>query len=274
VCEAHYPGGDLEWFFDQWVYEEGAPSYAWGWTSVQVNGQDYLLVSVDQTQSAAYPRFAMPIDVVADGTTYVVFNDTDVEHFAIPVPSAPATVTFDPDAWVLWAVRTQQAYATGPPKIVETSPPPGVLVKLQSVNTVSIFFTTPVNLSAADVSIVGDASGAQSFTLASGTNANPVVLNLDNPLPVDSFTLTVSDAVVNSTGGLALDGEVMDPDEPGALPSGDGSPGGDAIIRFTTFSSIPTVSSWGVASLALLISIAGTLLLRRSCGLRSSTGLI
>jgi hypothetical protein len=101
-----------------------------------------------------------------------------------------------------------------------------------------------------------------------------VVLNLDNPLPVDSFTLTVSDAVVNSTGGLALDGEVMDPDEPGALPSGDGSPGGDAIIRFTTFSSIPTVSSWGVASLALLISIAGTLLLRRSCGLRSSTGLI
>jgi hypothetical protein len=222
------------------------------------------MISLDQTQTVAYPRFTMPIDIVADGTPYVIFNDADVEHFVIPVPAAPTTVAFDPDAWVLWSTVTQQAYVPGPPKIVETSPAPGEVALVQDgIDTVTIYFQTPVNLSPAHISLVGDNAGPQSFTLASGSGANPVVLNLSDPLPQDTYELTVSAAVVSAAGGLALDGEIADADDPMSLPSGNGAPGGAAIIRFTVGSSIPAASTWGLIILVMLISTAGTLVLRR-----------
>jgi hypothetical protein len=267
ICQQYYPGGDLEWFFNQWIYLQGAPSYSWGWSTALVNGRRYLLVSVDQTQQAMYPRFAMPIDIVADGTTHVIFNDTDTEQFVIPVEAAPTTVTFDPDAWILWGTRTSGAYVPGPPKIVETSPAPGSYVQaVDGVSTVSIYFQAPASLNATDATLVGDVHGNRAFTLTSGTNANPVVLNLAGPLPRDFYTLTVSDAVVSSLNSIALDGEMVDSDDAASLPSGDGSPGGAAVIRFGVGPGIPAVSTWGLMVLALLVSIGGTAILRGRAG--------
>lgn len=262
VCEGHYPGGDLDWFFSQWVYEEGAPSYAWGWTTTQVNGKQYLLISVDQTQSAAYPRFTMPIDLVVGGSTVAVFNDSDTEHFVIPVLSSPASVSFDPNAWVLWGSRTEGAYTPGPPTIVETSPAPGAFVEARDFqNTISVYFHAPVNLAPGDVSLVGDATGPRSFTLASQSGVNPVVLNLDGPLQADTYTVTIGDGVTGASGGLALDGELIDPDDAASFPSGDGSPGGVAIIRFQAGSMVPQSSAWGVLVTVFGVLIVATVVL-------------
>lgn len=264
VCEAYYPGGNLGWFFLEWVYGEWVPSYSWGWSSVVVEGKDYLLVSVDQVQNASQQRFTMPIDIVVDGVTHEIFNDVDAEHFVIPVASAPTTVQFDPDTWILTGTRSQVAYVPGPPTIVETSPAPGQRVGVsESGTSVRIKFHTGVNISAADVSLVGDVGGPQAFTLTSIDSGRIVVLNLPASLADDIYTLTVSGTVVATATGLQLDGELEDPGNPNSLPSGDGLPGGDAVIRFTVSRAVPAVSDWGLLVLAGLTLAVGAVVMRR-----------
>ncbi len=269
VCESFYPSGDLDWFFQEWIYGERAPAYSWGWNSVQVNGQDYLLVYVDQTQSSDYQRFTMPLDVVVDGETYVVFNDADPEHFVIPVSSAPSSVSLDPDDWILLDDEendpTLVGYVSGPPTVVETDPAPGATVSTTAgVDTVTVTFHTNVDTASSDFSLVGAQSGPRSFTVASTSDVNPVVLELDTPLPPDTYTLTVMDSLVATDSGMALDGETASATDPGSFPSGDGEPGGDCVIQFTaTDNAIPTVSEWGLVAMTLLVLTIGTLVFVR-----------
>ncbi|NWG00798.1 MAG: hypothetical protein HXY19_07620 [Thermoanaerobaculaceae bacterium] len=48
-------------------------------------------------------------------------------------------------------------------------------------------------------------------------------------LAPDTYTLTVSDEVVDAASGQRLDGEMG---VPAAFPSGDGVPGGRAVVTF------------------------------------------
>jgi len=265
VCESFY-GGELDWFFQQWVYEEGSPIYDWGWDSVEVNGRHYVLLSIDQVQDESFVRFTMPIDVVVDGDTYVAFNDAAPQHFVIPVPSAPVSVEFDPDEWIHGFVNPDPVYHPGPPKIVETFPAPGEALSAEAVGTVfTITFHTTVDVDGADISLSGVETGPVSFVIAADTDVNPLVLNLSEPLAPDAYTLTIgANGVVAVNSGLALDGEIGNPNAPASLPSGDGVPGGDALIAFTVLGDpVPTTSVWGLVALMLLILVAGTVLATR-----------
>lgn len=234
VCEGFYPGGDLNWFFQEWIYGERTPAYAYGWQNVQVHGKDYLLLYLDQTQSGSYQRFVMPVDLVVDGTTHVVFNDSDPEHFVVPIAAPASTVQLDPDEWVLTSGKTTTAYVAGPAKIVETSPLPGATVPCGAApGAISVWFQTNVDAAPAAFSVTGQNTGTQTFTLASGSNVNPVVLNLDAPLLADTYTLVVTTGVTAVNSGQPLDGEIADAADPASLPSGDGVAGGDAVILFT-----------------------------------------
>ncbi|MHC4611118.1 MAG: M1 family metallopeptidase, partial [Planctomycetota bacterium] len=217
VCESFY-GDSLDWFFQEWIYGERTPAYAWGASAVQVNGQNYLLLSVDQTQSASYQRFTMPIDVVVNGTTYVVFNDADPEHFVIPLPTAPFVVELDPDEWILWSSRTNTGYVPGPPTIVETGPAPGQVVT--PTDTVTVTFHANVNTTGADYTLVGVNTGAHAVTFVYDSGNTTATLTAAAPLPTDEYTLTVSDAVTAVDSGQNLDGEIADPSDPASLPSG------------------------------------------------------
>ncbi|MFO0984049.1 MAG: M1 family aminopeptidase [Planctomycetota bacterium] len=233
VCETSY-GGSLGWFFQEWIYGEYTPAYQWGWTTRQVNGKTYLLVDIDQTQPGSYQRFTMPIDIRTDGDTHVVFNDADFEHFVLPLPAPPATVQFDPDAWILSSSVSNTSYVPGPPKIVEVSPPPGDRSRPGArVRPISVWFHTSVNAQAADFALVGERVGAVGFTMSPGSNVDVITLTPTEPLRPDRYTLTVKSTIKAVDSGMALDGEIEDPDAPASLPSGDGLPGGDAVIRFT-----------------------------------------
>ncbi|UCC30163.1 MAG: right-handed parallel beta-helix repeat-containing protein [Phycisphaerales bacterium] len=243
ICEGFYPGTGLDWFFQQWIYGEFAPAYEWGWDAVEVEGQDYLLVHIDQVQDVSYQRFTMPIDIVVDGTTHVVFNDEDMEHFVIPVSVNPTSVQFDPDEWVLWSDRISTSYVPGPPTIVTTLPAPGELLAFEdAVDTVAVTFHTNVDVQQSHFSLVGASTGPRSFTVALTDGVNPVTLNLSMPLPTDTYTLVVTDGVTGTASDLALDGEVVDPVDPASLPSGDGVAGGNAVIEFTVQSSVACLS--------------------------------
>ena len=56
-------------------------------------------------------------------------------------------------------------------------------------------------------------------------------LKTQGPLSIGRFQLVVSDDIVDAEDGLALDGE-LDGIRDSLLPSGDGLPGGDAVIEF------------------------------------------
>lgn len=232
-------GRDLTTFFNQWVYQRGQPSYTFGWQSAAVNGQNYLLVRIAQTQTTSgYPNvFVMPVDLRAtisgSPQTLTVWNDGRTEWYVIPVSAPVTALSLDPDQWILRPTPTSASYQAGPPKIISTTPVAGSTTPPSpGVSQVSIWFHTPVNATASDFSIVGDVSGARSFTLVSGSNVNPVVLNLTAPLPPDQFTLGVAATVTAANSSMGLDGEIANPNSPASLPSGDGQSGGAAALRF------------------------------------------
>lgn len=228
VCESFYDGGDLGWFFDQWIYEEGAPAYSWGWDWTELNANAYLLLHVQQTQSSPYPVFTMPIDMQVDQTTHTIFNDAQYEHFVIPIAASPGSVQFDLDKWVLWSARTNVAYQPGPPKIVHTRPAPGS--EAQPPNRIYVTFHTDVVTDADDYSLTSQAAGPLDIDFDYDSETCTTTLSTADALPSGDYTVTVSDNVTAVDSGQALDGEIG---EPPTLPSGDGLPLGPAVFDFT-----------------------------------------
>jgi len=232
-------GQELTTFFDRWVYQIGAPAYQYGWQSATVNGQNYLLARIAQTHTTVgYPSvFEMPVPlrltIGGNPQTVTVENNERTEWFVVPVSGTVTALSFDPDQWILRTAATSAAYVAGPPKIVQTVPTPGAVV-LSSPNPsqLTVWFHTNVNAVDANFSLVGNSNGPQTFSIVSGANVNPVVINTASPLQADVYTLTVTTGVTAVNSGMALDGEVAVPTSPGSLPSGDGVAGGNAVIQF------------------------------------------
>ena len=99
VCEQVY-GEDLGWFFDQWIYGLGYPSYQIGWG--YKNGT--VFVVVNQTQED-FPLFEMPIELqinLSSGPIYkTIWVDKKFNSFTFPLSERPSSIIFDPDEWIL-----------------------------------------------------------------------------------------------------------------------------------------------------------------------------
>lgn len=239
VAEAS-SGQELTTFFQRWVYQIGAPAYQFGWQSVNVNGQNYLLARIAQTHTTAgYPTvFEMPVPlrltIGGSPQTIKVQNNDRTEWFVVPVSGPVTALSFDPDQWILRTTAATAAYVAGPPKVVQTIPAPGaVTLSSPSPSQLTVWFHTNVNAVDANFSLVGNSSGPQTISIVSGANVNPVVINTASPLPADIYTLTVTTGVTAVNSGMALDGEVAVPTSPSSLPSGDGIAGGNAVIQFS-----------------------------------------
>jgi aminopeptidase N len=106
-CEAS-SGINLDWFFQQWIYQVYYPVYDWGYSHYQLAGQDYLYLAIQQKQNLnGYQHlYKMPIDIILyyqDLTrdTLVVWDSLITQTYEIPVTGNPVTVTFDRDNWIL-----------------------------------------------------------------------------------------------------------------------------------------------------------------------------
>jgi hypothetical protein len=248
VCESVY-GSSLDWFFQPWVYAVGAPTYQWASRPVTVNGRSFLEVFIEQTQSAAWPTFTMPLDVRADfggvTSTLVARNDARREHLLLPCPAGAVTnAALDPDVWVLAVAsststsetgsKTVVAFPEGPAKVTETSPAPVSHAGAGTVSSVRAWFhkpMTPSSLTAAGaVTLTGARQGAVSATVSlTSAGQQLVVTPTGGALEPDEYTLTVAQTATDVAGSLQLDGEIVN----GALPSGDGIAGGAAVVTFT-----------------------------------------
>lgn len=100
VCEEIY-GADLDWFFDQWIYESGYPRYEYSWG---LSNSNSVRVVIKQTQES-YSLFSMPIElqvVLPSGIVKrTVWVNEKLNTYNFSFAETPLDVLFDPDQWIL-----------------------------------------------------------------------------------------------------------------------------------------------------------------------------
>jgi aminopeptidase N len=237
VAEAVW-GGDLEWFFHQWVYGGGAPAYAYGWQEHEIDGRRYLEVMIDQGQQEEV--FRMPIDLRYDEggqeQRHTVWNGARREHHLIPVAGPVDDVRLDPDEWILTRSKSTRSFVDGPPKIVRVDPPPGSVLRTGRPFRLDLTFHRPVVMDVSHAVLRRD-DGVE-FEVAIAEIADDMTFDFASvlPLPAGRYRLILKDTIVDAEDGLALDGE-LEATEGVLLPSGDGVAGGDAEIEYTVIGS-------------------------------------
>jgi len=99
-------GMDLDYFFEQWIYEERYPKYEYNFEYNANNG--ILEIEVDQTQgeNGWLAVFSMPIQLKIifsenSDTLITVFNDQQFQNFSFFVTKEVDNIEFDPDNWIL-----------------------------------------------------------------------------------------------------------------------------------------------------------------------------
>jgi len=100
-------GQKLDYFFNEWIYGEGFPTYSFGWTYQQKPNNVYRInLRVKQSTRTTEPSyFTMPIPFqiktsVKDSTA-IVFNNQAEQYFNIDVKGKPITITLDAQNWIL-----------------------------------------------------------------------------------------------------------------------------------------------------------------------------
>jgi aminopeptidase N len=100
-------GMNLDWFFDEWVYNQGYPVYNYAW-SYQASGDSFLVhLDISQIQANA-PIFRMPLTVrivAAGNNDFVVQNNQQVQSYEFAIANPPETLILDPDYWILKQVQ-------------------------------------------------------------------------------------------------------------------------------------------------------------------------
>ena len=106
ICEAR-AGQDLDWFFEQWIYDRGYPeyTYVWAFTPNMIEGGS-LDISVAQDQENA-PIFEMPVEISISTNqgeirdTVIVDEAGELFQIVLDSPYTPQDVQLDPDHWLL-----------------------------------------------------------------------------------------------------------------------------------------------------------------------------
>jgi hypothetical protein len=228
-------GLELTWFFDQWLFEEGFPRYDCMSRQELIGGQHYLELYLHQDQPVEYPVFAVPVEVgEASGLArYVVWNDARTEHLLIPVDAPLDYPVLDPDWWLLHlGGGCGEEFVEGPPKVIAVDPPPNSTSPPGTVNAVTIGFHKEIVAEAAHFALTDGLGHFVALAYSYDAGARTVILTPAAPLATGDYMLVISAEIVDVVGDLSLDGEMqVGPWDP-LLPSGDGLPGGDAIIHF------------------------------------------
>jgi aminopeptidase N len=99
VCNT-VSGDNLDWFFQEWVYDWGYPVYEYAGAAQG----DTEKVSIKQIQGTG-PIFKMPIELKLktefSDTTVTVWTDKKLQYFKFVLSAPPTGIEFDPDHWIL-----------------------------------------------------------------------------------------------------------------------------------------------------------------------------
>lgn len=102
-------GQDMNWFFNQWFYEQGHPELEVDYDYDEETKE--VIVNVEQTQDASQmpPIFILPttVDIYADGkvTRHNIRIDQRVQTFRLPAANDPEVIVFDGEGVLLGRVN-------------------------------------------------------------------------------------------------------------------------------------------------------------------------
>ena len=128
VCES-VSGKDLNYFFQEWIYGEGFPSYSYTWTTTTSGKKNVVTIDVDQFSAQGNPAFfTMPVDFQIGtalwDTLVTVFDDSLSQQFTLNVPVRPTTVLIDPGNWILKIASQGSAKPPGQYSLEQNYPNP------------------------------------------------------------------------------------------------------------------------------------------------------
>ncbi|HSG68147.1 MAG TPA: M1 family aminopeptidase [Bacteroidales bacterium] len=103
ICE-NVSGVDLDYFFDQWVYDAYYPVYHYNFEN-EDTGAAFVIRQV-QGNLGRRPLFVMPVDVKLNfegggDTTFTVWNDEIEQVFATGIQENVISMQVDPGSWIL-----------------------------------------------------------------------------------------------------------------------------------------------------------------------------
>lgn len=98
-------GQNLTWYFNDWFYGEGFPSYSINWSQ---DASNLVTFNVGQTQShSSVPFFELPLDIrfknSSQDTTIRISHTFDGETFYVQLPFVADSLLFDPEYWIISA---------------------------------------------------------------------------------------------------------------------------------------------------------------------------
>ncbi len=235
-------GRGLGWFFAEWVYGGGAPTYRYGWREHELAGQRFLEISLEQTQ--ADPVFTMPLEleILAGGGAQRprLWNDARLQHYLLPVSAPVDAVEVDPDAWVLTRSKDDAAFVDGPPRVVAVAPAPGSTLRAGDPLSATVSFHEDVVIGPGCVVLRRGDGAEYDLEVAYDPATFTATMVSQRPLSGGRYELILSDAILDASGAIALDGE-LDADAGSALlPSGDGVTGGETVIQYTVVGARPS----------------------------------
>ena len=123
-------GYDLHWYFDQWLYRSGRPSFGVGWMATEQADRWRVEVDIEQLQSG--DPYIMPADLriqtLGGDVDQVVWITAKSQHATYFVDAEPTGVVLDPDQWLLhWSeagnvTDTVAEWTAGVPLIASPNP--------------------------------------------------------------------------------------------------------------------------------------------------------
>jgi len=242
ICE-QVSGQSLEWFFDQWVFGIGAPSYAKGLQSFVLNGKYWTRFHVRQTQNPAWPTFNNPLLVRFSTSTgpvdHLVHPNARTNFFVRSSGTSPAAdLFFDPNNWILQYGIAGEAPQQGPPVILESIPLPGAATVFATAPTQLQFtFSENVLVDPGQFLVTRDGNVPVPFSFSYSTPTQVATLTFESKLSPSVYSIRLLGDPTSSVTGQALDGDVFAPDAPSSHPTGDGvastTPAGSTILRFS-----------------------------------------
>ena len=90
-------GGDLDWFFRQWLRRAGSPVMEGGWKYSSQTKK----VEIELAQTQAGEAFRLPMEVAVAGKIERIEMTEKTQHFEIAAEQEPSGVELDPNLWVL-----------------------------------------------------------------------------------------------------------------------------------------------------------------------------